>query len=409
MPTLPRTLAHRVGYRVRYVQWNAPADRLRRAVKDKDTVMSSDLYDAVVIGAGPAGVTAAILLAKKGRRVVCVDRMTFPLKETSTVWLNALVVPLLDELCVNTKSLLTQPFQRVTFHSADFSKTATPTFSGPPGYLVDRAAFHNALVDAVLAAEITLVQGSAVKDIKLPETSAIVTPVGAAQVEGRLLMLAAGHASLLPDQCGLARSRIGSPIWTARVDGPLPEGFRGEPRVDIVLGLDRASSFGVCCLAASRWSAAINWTGEREETIGALINLCRTGFEHKILPADISKEAVSARLIRSPAAEALDTDSHVGKHTLLIGDAGGFISAASNEGVYPAMWSAKIAADVADAALQSKHSQDELMVFDSTWRIQMADYLRSPNTDMQFLLPLIFSNQSMADRMGGAFFRGENI
>jgi flavin-dependent dehydrogenase len=73
------------------------------------------------------------------------------------------------------------------------------------------------------------------------------------------------------------------------------------------------------------------------------------------------------------------------------------------------MWSAQIAAEVLDAALNSPQSQDELMSFEQKWRTTMADYLRSPNTDIQFLLPLIFSNQPMADRMGAAFFSGENI
>jgi hypothetical protein len=39
----------------------------------------------------------------------------------------------------------------------------------------------------------------------------------------------------------------------------------------------------------------------------------------------------------------------------------------------------------------------------------MAEYLRRPNADAHFLLPLIFSNQQMADRMAAAFWRGENI
>ena len=73
------------------------------------------------------------------------------------------------------------------------------------------------------------------------------------------------------------------------------------------------------------------------------------------------------------------------------------------------MWSAQIAVDVLEKALRSVQSQDELMTFDSVWRMQMADYLRSPHTDIQFLLPLIFSNQPMANRMGAAFFLGENI
>jgi hypothetical protein len=221
-------------------------------------------------------------------------------------------------------------------------------------------------------------------------------------------MLASGNASPLLDLCALARSTTNAPIWTAQVDLPL-DAPAGKPRVDVALGLDRAGSFGVWCVAPDGFSVAINWLGERDQTIPALINVCKMAYEHGALPIDASSRAVSAEVVRSPAAEALDMDSHVGKHTLLIGDAGGFISAASNEGVYPAMWSAQIAAEVADAALQTVHSQDELMSFDSQWRMKMADYLRSPNTDIQFLLPLVFSNQPMADRMGAAFFSGENI
>jgi flavin-dependent dehydrogenase len=73
------------------------------------------------------------------------------------------------------------------------------------------------------------------------------------------------------------------------------------------------------------------------------------------------------------------------------------------------MWSAKIAAEVIGKALDSHFSQDELMTFDTKWRMQIADHLRSPHTDIRFLLPLIFTNQAMADRMAAAFFFGENI
>ena len=124
---------------------------------------------------------------------------------------------------------------------------------------------------------------------------------------------------------------------------------------------------------------------------------------------DLSEEAARAEVHPSPAGIALEMDSHVAKHTLIIGEAGGFVAAASNEGIYPAMWSAQLAAQVVHQALGSKHSQDVLMQFDSKWRMSMAEYLRPPNTDIQFLLPLIFSNQPMADRMGAAFFAGENI
>jgi flavin-dependent dehydrogenase len=372
--------------------------------------MSNDKHEVVVIGAGPAGATAAILLAKQGHRAAIVERSTFPLKETYTCWLNTRAAALLDELGVAAEPLLNRPFHNVTFHSADFSKTAKPNFEQTPGYLIDRAEFSNALVEAISAAGVTLVQGSAASDIRLTETSALVTLADGGEVEGRLLMLAAGNASPLLDRCGFDRSGTTAPIWLAQVDAPPKKrSDASEPQVDVVLGLDRGGSFGVCCAAGGRLSVAVNWLGEREAAVPALINLCRTAFEHKVIPLEISTQAATAEVVRSPASEALDMDTHVGKHTLLLGDAGGFIAAASNEGIYPAMWSAQIAAEVADAALSSVHSQDELMAFDSSWRIQMADYLRSPNTDIQFLLPLIFSNQPTADRMGAAFFAGETI
>jgi hypothetical protein len=182
-----------------------------------------------------------------------------------------------------------------------------------------------------------------------------------------------------------------------------------EPRVAIVLGLDGAESFGFCCVGADRVSIDIHWQGEREGVAEAMVNLCRAAHTHAESPVDLSSAARSAEILRSPAGTALDIDSHVRKHTLLIGDAGGFVSAVSNEGVYPATWSAVIAADVIHAALDCRHSQDALMTFDSRWRVEMADHLRSPHADIRFLLPLIFANQPMADRMGAAFFFGDNI
>ena len=73
------------------------------------------------------------------------------------------------------------------------------------------------------------------------------------------------------------------------------------------------------------------------------------------------------------------------------------------------MWSARLAVDVLLRATDSRHPQDTLRHFSAEWRTKMADYLRPPNTDLQFLLPLIFTNQQMADRTADAFWSGKNI
>ena len=40
--------------------------------------MPEEIYDVAIIGGGPAGSTAAALLAEKGRRVVVLEREKFP-------------------------------------------------------------------------------------------------------------------------------------------------------------------------------------------------------------------------------------------------------------------------------------------------------------------------------------------
>jgi flavin-dependent dehydrogenase len=372
--------------------------------------MSTDLYDVAIVGAGPAGTTAAIMLAQEERRVVLIDRNTFPRKPILLGWLNARVASLLAQLGVAAKPLLGQRIKEVKFHAADFSKSANPQFEGSPGYVIDRVALDNALVACAVDSGVTLMEGCEASAVDLKESSAIVKLRDGRGVEGKLLILASGRGSALVERAGFPRVSSAHLVWTAQVDAPLKPGSGpSSARIGVVLGLDKGGSFGLFCVSKSRVCVAMNWTHGPDNAVPALVNLCQAAYSHKALPVDLTAAAAAAEPLPSPASVALDLESHVGKHTLLIGDAGGFVSAISNEGIFPAMWSAQIAAGVAQTALRSVHSQDALMTFDSQWRIEMADYLRPPNTDNQFLLPLIFSNQPMADRMGAAFFSGDNI
>lgn len=372
--------------------------------------MSDEPYDVTVIGAGPAGATAAILLAKKDRRVLLVDKETFPRDAICAGWLNVRCVPLLRELGVPVKALLSYLFHDVAFYRPDFSQSTKPTFEDAPGYLIDRTQFDDALVAAAVEQDATVIQGCQAVNVQLKEASVLVGLTDGRSIESKLLVLATGRRSPLVERAGIAPSEETPPVWTAQVAKALSGDARPpHAQVGVILGLDPQGSFGLCCASPAWLSVGVCWYGEPQQTKPVLLDLCRRAFKHNIVPLDLSSQVEAADMISSPASAALDMDSHVGKHTLVIGDAGGFVSAASNEGIYPAMWSAQIAVEVIDKALQSVHSQDELMTFDSVWRMQMADYLRSPHTDIRFLLPLIFTNQPMADRMGAAFFSGENI
>ena len=50
--------------------------------------MPTENFDAIVVGAGPAGAVAAVLLARAGRRVLLLDKATFPRRKVCGCCLN---------------------------------------------------------------------------------------------------------------------------------------------------------------------------------------------------------------------------------------------------------------------------------------------------------------------------------
>jgi len=108
-----------------------------------------------------------------------------------------------------------------------------------------------------------------------------------------------------------------------------------------------------------------------------------------------------------PLAGALAHEG-VANRTLLVGPAGGFYST-SAEDIYPNCWSAVFAAEVMKKALHETHLQDALNVYRHKWRTTLGDYLRGPQQNLRYLLPLVFRNQVMADRMAESILHGKSM
>ena len=98
----------------------------------------------------------------------------------------------------------------------------------------------------------------------------------------------------------------------------------------------------------------------------------------------------------------------VANRTLLIGPIGGFYSA-TGEDVYPCCWSAIHAADVLKKAFKEPFLQDAIQIYRQKWRTTLGDYLRGPQQNLRFLLPLVYRNQVMTNRLAEAILVGKSV
>jgi len=107
------------------------------------------------------------------------------------------------------------------------------------------------------------------------------------------------------------------------------------------------------------------------------------------------------------AAGAL-TREIVANRTLLFGPAGGFYTACL-EDLYPNCWSATFAVDAVRAALNEPHLQDALQPYRQKWGHTLGEYLRGPQQNLRFLLPLVYRNPVMTSRMGESILLGKSV
>ncbi len=128
---------------------------------------------------------------------------------------------------------------------------------------------------------------------------------------------------------------------------------------------------------------------------------------HGVLKMPLTIAPPMVQTMDLPLGGALAQEG-VANRTVLIGPAGGFYTA-SGEDIYPNCWSAVYAAEVLKKALKEEHLQDALQPYRYRWRTTLGDYLRGPQQNLKFLLPLVYRNQVMTNRLAEAILTGESV
>ena len=362
-----------------------------------------ELFDLVIVGAGPAGTAAALRGRELGATVCVVEAVRFPRPRVCGGWTGPAGVAALRKLGVEARNAGAVEFSGLRIFSIDLKKSAAVKDKDLSGWIVDRAKLDSALAARAKAAGAELRFGAAVEGVTLSEERATLRLGDGATVTGKILFIADGVRSATARLANLpAAGRLAEAAHFAYAEG---SAIKGAVGLDVAIGAGRLVQIATIVRGPDRTRLSLASRAKPDATLESFRAVAQATAGLGIAPAELS--APSAGVL--PLGAALDIESHVGKRCILIGDAGGFVATFSGEGIFPALRSGEIAAEVACKAIKSRWVQDELAGFGDAWRSQLADYLRMPNTDLSLLMPLVFSNAQMSARVARAFLLGQQF
>jgi 2-polyprenyl-6-methoxyphenol hydroxylase-like FAD-dependent oxidoreductase len=133
-------------------------------------------FDAIVVGARCAGSPTAMLLARKGYRILVVDRATFPSDTVSTHILHPLAVKALSKWGLLDRLTVTgcPPIHTYEFDFGPFAITGAPgTQEAPVGYCPRRTVLDKLLVDAADESGAEIREGFSVEEVLIEDGRAV--------------------------------------------------------------------------------------------------------------------------------------------------------------------------------------------------------------------------------------------
>ena len=323
--------------------------------------MSSERADVVVVGGGPAGSATALFLAERGHHVIVLDRARFPRAKLCGEYLSPEAARILDRLGalkgVDEAGAVPLRGMKIvapngTILIADYP--ATGPWRGYREYALalPRFLFDQVLLERVKGSSVEVRERHRVTELLIDRgqvtgVSGVDGDGGSFELRARLVVAADGRNSVVTRRLGALRAhRLRRLALLAHVEGVGGFESRGEIYVDppdyVILNPVAPGKVNLSLVVPL--AHAIPHRGRLESFFFA--RLKQVDHVRSRLPGISLLGGVAAL---GPLAYRVARPTQGG--VLLVGDAAGFYDPFTGEGLYTALRSAELAAEVAHAAL----------------------------------------------------------
>ena len=295
-------------------------------------------FDAVIVGAGPAGSATAIHLARAGATVLLVDRARFPRDKPCGGGITGRAV---KELPVDVTPVVEDVVRSFEVRLS-YRKRFERRSEAPLVLMTQRRRLDAFLVEQAAEVGAVFRDGVTVEDVTVGPDGATLR-VGGASVRGRFLVGADGVNGRIARDSGLG----GGIIYGIALEGngPLPARQKGVATVE--LGVVPGGYGWVFPKADHANYGVGGWAAEGPRLREHLRRLCAEhGVDYERL-TDLQGRRLPIRRTSSAAKGPV----------LLVGDAAGLVDPLSGDGISEALLSARLAAEaiVADEAARYEH------------------------------------------------------
>jgi flavin-dependent dehydrogenase len=358
--------------------------------------MLAGMLEVIIVGGGPAGSVAAILLARAGSRVTVIEQHTFPRDKVCGACVSPLGVDVLERFGVFSELEKLRPTQltRAAFHADDIATVNVPL--ARPMIGISRLAMDQVLLQAARDAGARIVQPARCEQLLIDAATARPRVRWRCLSSNRLVESMCDWVILADGKAASAdlSSDFGIKAHFTAIDGP-------RDAVEM-FGVDGHYA-GLASIENDRWNLACSVpVGRLKQCSGDVERLFRTMLqENRALSARMKGAKRVTRWLSAPLPRfAVAQGPRWSPRVIPVGNAAAALEPIGGEGIGLAIRSAELAAE----ALISHRSPsngaalaDLPRRFDELWRrrslgCRMAARLLSHSELAQALAPLLSNN-----------------